>query len=172
MKKALSVMVWSWILVLASEPFGWTKVGEFVKDVKLNPDKVVVQGWNPYFTIGANVNFSHNRKVVGQQDGQAWTVGASINTGVDYNNGSHQWLTNLSILDTFNYAPPINEFVEASDSLALHSEYYYRIPKVSWLGPFIDFKLETSLFEGEDVRSGYDNKWAIDGQIIHKGGDF
>jgi hypothetical protein len=59
--------------------------------------------------------------------------------------------------------------VKSADSLVLHSEYYYRIPSISWLGPYADFKLETALFEGEDVREDANNTWVIDGQIINKG---
>ncbi len=151
------------------------KDGVFVKtpDV-LKQKKGEVQGWNPYFTIGANVNFGHSRKVVGQLDGQSWTLGWNLNTGVEYNKGPHQWLNNLSILDTFSYAPPINEFVKANDNFIFHSEYYYRIPKVSWLGPYADFKLETSMFEGTDVRQNSNNTWvdADTHAILHKGKRF
>ena len=95
---------------------------------------------------GLGGQLPQRRQVVGQVDGQSWTLGGSIDTGVDYNNGPHQWLNNLSILDSFSYAPPINEFVKATDNFVFHSEYYYRIPSVKWLGPFADFKLETSMF--------------------------
>jgi len=132
--------------------------------------KKVVEGWNPYFTFGGNIHFGHSRKVVGQLDGQSWTLGGMIDTGVDYNRGPHQWLNNLSILDSFSYAPPINEFVKATDNFIFHSEYYYRIPAVKWLGPYADFKLETSMFEGSDIREDSNNTWVLgDGTVIHKG---
>lgn len=150
----------------------FSKDDVFLKKIDTLKQKKGVEGWNPYFTVGGTVNFSHSRKVIGQLDGQSWTLGGMIDTGVDYNHGPHQWLTNLSILDSFTYAPPINEFVKATDDFVFHSEYYYRIPSAKWLGPYADFKLETSIFEGTDVRSDYNNTWVLDGKVIHKGKRF
>ena len=169
MKKIFTTIGLTMVVLTGFQLQSVAKDGVYVKKPEALKKDGLVQGWNPYFTIGANISFGHNYQVVGQQNGQSWTLGGSIDTGVEYNGGPHQWLTNLAILATFNYGPPINEFVKSADSLVLHSEYYYRIPKVSWLGPYADFKLETSMFEGEDVRADSNNTWVMDGQVIHKG---
>jgi len=170
MKKGLIVFNVVLILMgisLTTAAFSQDKA--FVKNPDVLNKKKGIEGWNPYLTIGGTVNFGHSRAVIGQMDGQSWTLGGSLDTGIDYNHGSHQWLNNLSILDTFSYAPPINEFVKATDNFIFHSEYYYMIPSVKWFGFFADFKLESSMFEGSDVRSDYNNQWVVDGQVVHHG---
>ncbi len=126
-------------------------------------------GFNPWVTIGANVSFGHNRSVVGKADGQNWTLGGSLDTGFDYQVGSHDWRNRLQVLETFTYGPPIDEFVKSADQVTLGSDYYYKIPAVPWLGPFARFLLDTSLFPGEDVQVTYDTQWSKDGRVIRTG---
>ena len=144
------------------------------QETKLVPKEVHspdswVEGWNPWFSIGGTVNFGHSRSVLGQIDGSSWTLGGSLDTGVEYNHNNHQWNTTLNILEAFSYAPPLSELIKSSDQVQLKTDYYYRIPKAQWTGPFALGQLDTSLFEGEDVRPGDNNVWTVDGKEFHKG---
>lgn len=126
-------------------------------------------GFNPWLTIGANVSFGHNRSVVGKVDGQNWTLGGSLDTGFDYQVGSHDWRNRLQVIETFTYGPPINEFVKSADLVTLNSDYYYKIPSIPWFGPFARFQLDTVLFPGEDVQVSYDTRWSKAGKVIRTG---
>lgn len=126
-------------------------------------------GFNPWFTIGANVSFGHNRSVVGKADGQTWTLGGSLDSGFDYQVGSHDWRNRLQVLETFTYGPPINEFVKSADQIIFSSDYYFKIASIPWFGPFARFQLDTSLFPGEDVQPTYQTQWSKGGRIVRTG---
>lgn len=149
--------------------------GEYMPDAGSLPEaKFGELGWNPWVTIGANISFGHNYNVVGKQDGQNWTIGASLDTGVDYQKDGHDWRNNILLLETFTYGPPINEWIKAADSLSFQSIYYYKIRSVPWLGPFVRFQLDTAIFPGSDARADEKNIWyKIDDQgnpeILHTG---
>ena len=128
-----------------------------------------VPGWNPYVTFGGNLNFSHSSSVVGQLDGASWTIGATINSGLEYNHKGHQWITTFDVLEAFTYAPPLSELVKSADQVQFKTVYYYRLPSAQWTGPFALGQLDTTLFEGEDVRPGNDNVWVKNGKIVKKG---
>jgi len=133
---------------------------DIMPDAETVPEEESVDlGWNPWFTIGGNISFGHNHNVIGKQDGQTWTLGASIDTGIDYQKGQHDWRNSLLLLESFTFAPPVNEFVKSADSLTLKSIYYYKIKSVPWLGPFVKFQLDTSIFQGVDYRDSDSNSW-------------
>ncbi|MBL6975362.1 MAG: hypothetical protein ISR64_06475 [Deltaproteobacteria bacterium] len=171
----LSIFTATLLAVSLVASTGYAQEGEYMPDQANLPDaKFGNMGLNPWVTIGANVSFGHNYNVVGKQDGQNWTIGASLDTGVDYQKDGHDWRNNILLLETFTYGPPINEWIKSADSLSFKSIYYYKIPNVPWLGPFARFQLETSIFPGADARSDENNQWyKVDDlgnpQILHTG---
>jgi hypothetical protein len=120
-------------------------------------------GWMGTIRLGANINFMHNKDVVGQDNGQAWTMGANIEGAITHYRNGHDWRNTLSILESFTYGPPINQFMKTSDRLLFESLYYYHPTSIPWLGPFGRFVLDTQIFEGADVRAN-DNLYQVIGE--------
>lgn len=110
-------------------------------------------GWHGSLRVGANVNFMHNRKVVGQLDGSQLTLGVSFDGDIGYRKGPHDWRNGLSLLEGFGYGPPINAFIKNSDTLKFDSAYFYHPAAAPWVGPFARVGMLTSLFEGADYRA-------------------
>lgn len=157
------------VIALAAAP-AYAQDSELVPDIKDLPAAEFGQlGWNPWLTLGGTVSFGHNRKVVGKLDGQSWLLGISIDTGVDYQKGSHDWRNTLFIMESFTYGPPINEFIKAADQVTFQSIYYYKFPTVPWMGAFGRFQLDTVFFPNSDVRESSTNNWVKNGNIVHTG---
>ncbi len=110
-------------------------------------------GWVGTIRVGANLNFTHNMDVVGQENGSALTLGGNFDGTLSYSRNGHDWRNSLSLLETFSYGPPIKQFMKTADRLLFESIYYYRPPKLPWLGPFARFVLDTSIFENTDHRA-------------------
>ena len=116
---------------------------------KVNPKRM---GWSPSLTLSANVSFTHSRKMVGAQDGQTWNIGPTLDASANYYDGSNEWRNSLLVREVFTRTPVIDEFVKTLDQARLDTLYLYHIQSVPWLGPYVQFRVETSFFPGEDVR--------------------
>jgi len=114
-------------------------------------------GWVGTLRVGANLNFTHNANVVGQENGSAVTLGASFDGMISYSRNGHDWRNTLSILETFTYGPPIKQFLKTADRLLFESIYFYKPKKFPWMGPFARFVLDTSIFENTDYRAEMSN---------------
>ncbi len=110
-------------------------------------------GWLGSLRVGANLNFMNNRKVVGQLDGNQFTIGFSFDGDLGYRKAEHDWRNGLSLLEGFAYGPPINSFVKNSDTVKFDSAYFYHPDPAPWVGPFVRVGLLTELFEGADYRA-------------------
>ena len=110
------------------------------------------QGWEGTVTLGASSAFGHNSRVVGQPDGATTTVSLIAKAAADYTRDAHEWRTNLDITETITRTPVVDRFVKAADNLKLESIYLLHLSTSPHIGPFARFSLETSLFEGMDVR--------------------
>jgi hypothetical protein len=104
--------------------------------------------------VGANINFSHNQNFVGQLDGQTWTFGAAVDTGYTLVRKGHDWRSQLKLLASFTYGPPINRFMKTSDQFYFDTRYFYHPKGYEWIGPYASFTMETSMFEGTNVSQG------------------
>lgn len=107
-------------------------------------------GWYGSLRVGANLNFMHNRNVVGQVEGQQFTMGVVFDGDIGYREGPHDWRNGLSLLEGFSYGPPINSVIKTADTLKFDTAYFYH-PKASpWVGPFVRAGVLTAMFEGAD----------------------
>lgn len=149
--------MWSFAAAALIVAIGWGAMAsaqEYVPAAAESKLDTSTDGWDATATVGASVNFHHNRSVVGQLDGQAWTLGGTAIGELFYQKaGMHDWRNSLSLLETFTYGPPVNRFVKSGDQLAFESVYYFRIPSVPYIGPFARFRLDTAVFEGTDTRA-------------------
>ncbi len=121
-------------------------------------------GWVGTLRVGANLNFTHNANVVGQENGSAVTLGASFDGMISYSRNGHDWRNTLSILETFTYGPPIKQFLKTADRVLFESIYFYKPKKFPWMGPFGRFVLDTSIFENTDYRAEM-SKYEFVGEI-------
>ncbi len=123
------------------------------------PDKVETveegrkPGWSPSLKASANVAFNHNRSVVGNADGQTWTLGTLVNGGLGFlsDNRHHELALDLNWNLGYTRTPIVDRFVKSQDELNLEAAYLYHFPSVEWLGAFASLRLKSSLLAGYAV---------------------
>jgi len=108
--------------------------------------------WTLTGTVNASANVSSNRRVIGQIEGTGVTLGVALGGEATYNGGPHEFRTTLNLTESFSRTPVIDQFVKSGDQLNLESIYYFHVPSVDWLGPFARFRMDTSVFRGNDFR--------------------
>ncbi len=123
---------------------------DYVTEGPVDPSEA---GWVGTIRLGANLNFTHNQDVVGQETGSAVTLGGNFDGALTYAHRGHDWRNSLSLLEGFTYGPPIKQFMKTTDRLMFETIYYYHPEKLPWLGPFARFVLDTSIFENTDHRA-------------------
>ena len=106
-------------------------------------------GWYPLLKASATFSFNHNLDVVGTPDGINWLLGGIINGGLDYvGKGGHFWLNTLKWELSFSKTPLLDEMVKSLDNFEFESTYVYQIPKMTWWGPYANFKVKTAIMPG------------------------
>lgn len=144
------------LAALLLAPFGSSALAA-AADPGLLPTELLVaeekpeQGWFPKLTLGASLSLSSNSNVVGQADGSSWTIGLNLLGRMDYLESVHDWRNTLKLQEVLSRTPVIDDWVKTVDQLLFESVYYLRVSET--VGPFVSFKLETSLFEGTDLRA-------------------
>jgi hypothetical protein len=108
-------------------------------------------GVSPGLAVGATMNFSNNRSVVGQADGSSLTLGTEIDAALDYNDHAHEWRSSLGASAGASRTPTIDEFVKTRDELKLETIYLYHVTEAA--GFFGRFALSTSMFDALDIRA-------------------
>ena len=121
----------------------------------LVPDKMIeevhkIEGWDFLLKPSASLALSDNRSVIGQAEGLTMTVGVNLAAGTFLRKRAHEWRTTLDVTEMFSRAPSLEEFVKSTDIVKLESIYLFHLLK--WLGPFVKVNLDSTLFEGYDVR--------------------
>ena len=106
-------------------------------------------GWTYDLTLGANISFNHNRKVVGSVDGLTMQIGGLLKGSLNLISGTHEWQNDLVVEHGQTKTPQIDSFVKSTDNLELRSLYTWRI--TPWFGPFARFKLQTQILKGYDI---------------------
>jgi hypothetical protein len=80
-------------------------------------------GWHGSLRVGANVNFTNNRKVVGQQEGNQFQIGGTFDGDIGYLRGEHDWRNSLGLLEAFTYGPPVRALMKTADTLRFDTAY-------------------------------------------------
>ena len=110
-------------------------------------------GWDYLLRIGVNGSLGTSSSVIGNTDGNTWTVGVSLDSAANYLVAPHEWRNSFGLGEQFTRTPLVDEFVKSGDIAELESLYMYHVPSVPWFGPFGRFRLATSLFAGSDVQA-------------------
>lgn len=119
----------------------------------LEATEAIELGWDYLLRIGVNASLGMSNSVIGNTDGNTWTVGVSLDSAANYLVAPHEWRNSLTAGEQFTRTPLVDEFVKSGDIVELESLYMYHVPAVPWFGPFGRFRLATSLFAGSDVRA-------------------
>lgn len=108
-------------------------------------------GWYPKLRIGGSVALNYNKDVDGVTDGTALTFGLYFKGAIDgvYNN--FEWQNKLDIEHQQTKTPNIDSFIKTADKLDFQTLGLFRIPTVEWLGPFVRFRLQSSIFPGHYI---------------------
>lgn len=158
--KKLGLMVLSMLVLGAASASA--QETDFVPDEAPTIDTKKV-GWSPLLKVSANMSFTDNRKVVGQEEGSTWNIGGLLLGELNYvNTGGHAWENGLKWQLGFLRTPSIEEFYKSTDLLDLDSTYLWRPKNLDWLGPFATFRLQTSVFPGYIVRANGTNVYTLD----------
>ena len=105
-------------------------------------------GWYPKLRIGGSAALNYNKDVDGVTDGVAFTFGLYINGAVDWVYNNFEWQNKLDIEHQQTKTPNIDSFIKTADKLDFSTMALFRIPSVEWLGPFLRFRLQSSIFPG------------------------
>ncbi len=118
------------------------------KEVKKDDKKEEDQGWDGRLRVGASLAFSSSSNVVGQQDGETFTIGLTLDGGIDFVKDAHDWRNSLTLQEAFSSTPVVPDFVSTTDRLFIESIYAYKA--LPWLGPFGRVALDTKVLSGFD----------------------
>ncbi|MCB0412345.1 MAG: hypothetical protein KDD22_07455, partial [Bdellovibrionales bacterium] len=110
------------------------------------------EGWNPLLNLQGNFSFGSNSSVIGQQDGDTTTVGATPNGGYSFYSKKQEWRNSLKFVAATTRTPSLQRYVKSNDELKFESLYFYTLDAYPWIGPYARFATETTAFKGEDVR--------------------
>jgi len=119
--------------------------------------------WTANVKLGAALGWNFARDVVGALSGDAFNLGGQFGGDITYAKNKHEWRNELSLLEAFTKTPIFDDFFKSSDMLRYHQTYIYNF--LDWLGAYGEFKLQASVFAGEDIRPK-----AIDYQITDAAG--
>lgn len=152
MNRTRNLMAWAALAAVVALPLAASALEkEYVAPPAPKADDQ--PGWHGSLRVGANLNFTNNRKVVGQLDGNQFQFGGTFDGDLGYRLGEHDWRNNLGLLETFSYGPPVKALVKTADTLKFETAYFYHPIKVPWIGPFVRGSATTALFEGTDNRA-------------------
>lgn len=107
------------------------------------------EGWSPGLAVGATFDLLDSRNVVGQQDGTALSLGASLDGELEFNKKIHEWRSTLKIDVGASLTPALDEFVKTSDKGEFETIYLAHL--IEELGPFGRFAVNTSFFPTLDI---------------------
>ena len=108
-------------------------------------------GWYPKLRIGGSVALNYNKNVDGVTDGTALTFGVYLKGAIDGVYKNFEWQNKLDIEHQQTKTPNIDSFIKTADKLDFQTMALFRIPTVEWLGPFIKFRLQSSIFPGHYI---------------------
>lgn len=117
-------------------------------------------GWVPQAAISASASISSSRDVVGQTSGTTETYGGKFGGSWNYNQELSEWRNALNIQELTSKTASLPRFVKSLDDFKFETIYLYFLPNAPTFGPYVRGSLETSLFNGEDVR-GSDTVYLI-----------
>jgi len=132
-------------------------------EVKKAKEKKDASPWDPGLVFGANLALSSSNNVVGQPHGDSISGGINVLAQLDYLEGKVDWRNSLKVQEVYSRTPIVPEFVKSVDALSFESILYYLLSDIA--GPFASFKLDTSIFEGDDVRAAAVD-YTLNGEII------
>ncbi len=122
---------------------------QFVPKDTLEQLEAERQGFDGALSVGANVNLTSNRNVIGQVEGFSTLFGLSAKGGLDYRHVRHVLRNTLSINESWARTPVVDEFVKNADNVSIESLYNYYM--LTWLGAFGRVQAETALFVTDAV---------------------
>ena len=105
-------------------------------------------GWYPKLRLGGSAALNYNKDVDGVTDGTAFTFGLYIKGGIDGVYKNFEWQNKLDVEHQQTKTPSIDSFLKSTDNFDFQTLGLFRIPNAEWVGPFIRFRLQTSLFPG------------------------
>lgn len=153
MKGLVRLAVFAAVMGLASTATAQNQK-ELVPDEVENKGEGKEPGWYPRLILGASLSFAHSDNVVGQQNGQSWSIGPQIDFNIDYYGGPHEWRNHIGIHEVFTMTPVIPDvFIKTTDSLEFESVYLYHVGGLPWFGPFVRSTMDTSMFPTKDIQA-------------------
>ncbi|MCB0356746.1 MAG: hypothetical protein KDD40_07045 [Bdellovibrionales bacterium] len=110
-------------------------------------------GWHPKLKFKANLSLGSSQSVIGQVDGDSKTVGASVDSALDYKMGQNEWRQALTYTGSTTSTPTLPRYVKSSDELSYSTIYLRALEAYPQVGPYVRAEVKTAAFKGEDVRA-------------------
>ena len=122
------------------------------KEIKFSEKKEL--GWKPEVSISGQYSLSSSQSVIGQTDGDSHVYGLNFKGVYTRIQELSEWRNSLLYNGATNKTPTIPRYVKSSDELKLESIYLKSLPDSPQYGAYVKGAVVTSIFRGEDVRSG------------------
>lgn len=119
-------------------------------------DDEIEPGWHPLLVLSGNFALGQTKNVPGTANGVIYNFGYLLNSGIGYlsDNREHEWLNSLKMQLGFSRTEVADAVVKSLDAIDFKTSYLYHLPSVPWLGPFVSFRVNTTMLPGYDIRAG------------------
>ena len=122
-------------------------------------DDEIEPGWHPLLVLSGNFALGQTKNVPGTADGVIYNFGYLLNSGIGYlsDNREHEWLNTLKMQLGFSRTAVVDAVVKSLDTIDFKTSYLYHLPSVPWMGPFVSFRVNTTMLPGYDIRAADTN---------------
>lgn len=127
--------------------------GDLVEKKKIE-SKVKKEGWHPKLNLSGNISMNSSDHVIGQPNGDTMTLGLNIEGGLGHKRDRQEWRQSLTIKEATSRTPTVPRYSKSADEFKYETIYLYGLATYPWLGPYAKAGVQSSIFKGEDVRSG------------------
>lgn len=141
------------LTLISIAPFvSWAQT-DLVAKKEIPLDEKAQEGWTPKLKLSTNVSLQSSKQVVGQTDGDTYTIGGKIESAMNHKKDTKEWRNSLDYAGATTRTASLPRYVKSSDSLKFETTYLYGLESMPKLGPYVKGSAETAVFKGEDVRA-------------------
>ncbi|MEZ4871400.1 MAG: hypothetical protein R2827_03960 [Bdellovibrionales bacterium] len=135
--------------------FQWTLAADTQLTLKeqAKSDEKLENGWHPKLGLGLDISFNSSSSVVGQDDGDTFTIGGLVKSALVYKKDQNEWRQSLNYSGKTAKTPTLPRFVKSADELKYESLYLYSLENYPKIGPYVRVSGSAPIFFGESVQA-------------------
>lgn len=153
---------------------GATALAQSIKEIvptEVEVAKEFADNFKANVKVGATLNFTNNYQFVGQAEGNAVNFGSNVEAGYLLLRSGHDWRSQLKLLLSFTYGPPLERLMKSNDQFYFDTIYFYHPKGYEWIGPFARFTMESSMLDGQNNTEGFNDYVDGNGTVVKAASD-